>query len=51
MVFPDWILYDFKNDDYRTTKINSIFSVITSLLAIKKHKKTGIKQISLIIPV
>ena len=43
MVFPDWILYGFKKNDYRTTRINSIFSVITSLLVIKKHKKTGIK--------
>ena len=51
MVFPDGILYDFKNDDYRTTRINSIFSVIPSLSAKNKHKKTGIKLKIQIIPV
>ena len=43
MVFPDGILYDFKNDDYRTTRINSIFSVIPSLSVKNKHKKNGNK--------
>ena len=43
MVFPDGILYDFKNDDYRTTRINSIFSVIPSLSVKNKYKKNGNK--------
>ena len=43
MVFPDWILYGFKKDDYRTTRINSTFSVIPSLSVKKKHKKNGNK--------
>ena len=43
MVFPDGILYDFKNDDYRTTRINSIFSVIPSLSVKNRHKKNGNK--------
>ena len=51
MVFPDGILYDFKNDDYRTTKINPIFSLIPSLSVKNKHEKTGIKLKIQIIPV
>ena len=41
MVFPDGILYDFKNDNYRTTRVNSIFSVIPSLSIINNDKKNG----------
>ena len=43
MVFPDGILYAFKNDDYRTTRVNSIFDIAPSLSAINKHKKNGNK--------
>lgn len=41
MVFPEGILYDFKNDDYRTLRVNSIFSVIPSLSMKKERKKNG----------
>ncbi len=39
MVFPDGILYDFKNAIIRTTSLNSIFSVIPSYSKTNKDKK------------
>ncbi|MBT3302022.1 MAG: recombinase family protein [Bacteroidetes bacterium] len=41
MVFPVGILYDFKNGNYRTERINSIFSVIPSLSDKRKDIKKG----------
>ena len=31
MLFPEGILFDFKNDTYRTIRVNSFFSLISSL--------------------
>jgi site-specific DNA recombinase len=41
MLFPDGILYDFKNSDYRTFRTNSVFSAISSLSESFGHKKSG----------
>ncbi|MDB5002107.1 MAG: hypothetical protein JWQ34_332 [Mucilaginibacter sp.] len=40
LVFPDGITYNKKTDTYRTLKINSFFSSISSLSAIYKNEKT-----------
>ena len=41
MVFPDGIEYDRKNDEYRTFRVNSIFSYIPLIADEVEHKKTG----------
>ena len=43
MVFPEGILYDFKNGSYRTTRVNSIFSVIPLMSDKKEDIKKGNK--------
>ena len=43
MEFPDGILYDFENDNYRTTRVNSIYKVIPSLSNEKRAIKNGNK--------
>lgn len=35
MVFPEGILYDYENDIYRTTRVNTLFSLISSYTNIK----------------
>ena len=44
MVFPDGILFDHKNDCYRTHRMNSIFGVIPSLSNQMKENKNGTKS-------
>ena len=44
MVFPDGILYDTKIDDYRTTRINSLFAPIAEIAKSLGNKKTGTFQ-------
>tara|TARA_R110001592_G_scaffold45430_1_gene145160 strand:- start:12 stop:1619 length:1608 start_codon:yes stop_codon:yes gene_type:complete len=42
LLFPEGILYDFKNDVYRTIRVNSIFNVIHSLsIELAENKKRG----------
>jgi site-specific DNA recombinase len=41
MVFPEGILYDTKKDDYRTIRVNSLFSYIPELAMDLEQKKTG----------
>ncbi len=41
MVFPEGILYDFKNGNYRTERVNSIFNVIPLLSSKSKDIKKG----------
>ncbi len=43
MVFPGGILYDFKNNSYRTERVNSIFNVIPLLSSNSKDIKKGNK--------
>ena len=44
MVFPEGILFDFKNDTYRTTRVNSIFALINSLSDVLNGNKNGASQ-------
>ena len=41
MVFPDGIMYDFKNAIYRTERVNSVFSLIPSLSKVNKEIENG----------
>lgn len=41
MVFPEGILYDFKNDAYRTIRVNSIFSLIGCISKQLSENKNG----------
>ena len=42
LLFPEGINYSRKNDDYRTMKINLLFSVIPYLTGLAAGKKMGI---------
>ena len=54
MIFPDGILFDFKNDDYRTLRVNQIFDVIGSLSRFNNgdlaKQKTGFPKKSRSVP-
>ena len=39
MMFPEGILFDFKNDTYRTTRVNSIFALINSVSTVLGENK------------
>lgn len=42
MLFPEGILFDFKNDTYRTARVNSIFSLISYLsIYFRDNEKRG----------
>ncbi|WP_299213268.1 recombinase family protein [uncultured Dokdonia sp.] len=41
MVFPEGILFDHKNDCYRTIRVNAIFDTIPSLTSILEENKKG----------
>jgi DNA invertase Pin-like site-specific DNA recombinase len=41
MVFPEGILFDYKNDIYRTIRVNSVFNLIPSFSSSLKGKKKG----------
>ena len=41
MLFPDGIWYDFKNDCYRTKKVNTVFSCIPYLVGSTAENKSG----------
>ncbi len=41
MMFPEGILFDFKKDTYRTTRVNSIFSLINRLSLCFDENKNG----------
>ncbi|MBL6445745.1 recombinase family protein [Fulvivirga sp. 29W222] len=49
MVFPEGVLFDFKNDCYRTTRVNSIFDAIPyfSVSYSQKQKRTNQHNVSL----
>lgn len=49
MVFPEGVLFDFKNDLYRTTRVNSIFDAIPYLSGnySAKQKRTNQQNVSL----
>lgn len=44
MVFPEGILFDFKKDSYRTTRVNAVFDLIPSFSNNLKDKKNGTDQ-------
>lgn len=44
MMFPEGILFDFKNDTYRTIRVNSIFSLISRLSLCFNENKNGTNQ-------
>ena len=44
MMFPEGILFDFKNDTYRTTRVNSIFTLINSSSDALNGNKNGTSQ-------
>jgi hypothetical protein len=50
LLFPEGINYSRKNDDYRTLKINLLFSVIPYLTGLAKGKKNGDFNFSTEIP-
>ena len=41
LVFPDGIVYDKKKQEFRTDRINSVFSVIACLSSVLAKKKSG----------
>ena len=41
MVFPDGILFDHKNDSYRTLRVNSVFNVIPTIIRSLEGNKKG----------
>lgn len=43
-MFPEGILFDFKKDTYRTTRVNSIFSLISRLSLCFNENKNGTNQ-------
>jgi len=50
LLFPEGINYSRKNDDYRTSKINLLFSVIPYLTGLAEEKKKGDFNFSTEIP-
>lgn len=42
LVFPEGVIYDFKNDTYRTCKVNSVFSAIAGQARLLEEKKSGL---------
>jgi site-specific DNA recombinase len=45
LIFPDGIVYDKKNDNYRTPKINFVFHVIAGLSRDSEQNKKGTNEI------
>ena len=45
MIFPSGILFDFKNDCYRTTRVNNFFSIIPLISISCKGKRKGTTQL------
>ncbi len=50
LLYPEGLYYNRKNDDYRTTRINLVFSAIPYLLGIIEDKKNGDFDFSTKIP-
>jgi site-specific DNA recombinase len=46
-IFPNGFYYDRKNDQPRTTKMNSVFALITRLTGIIEEQKTGTSEVIL----
>ncbi len=41
MVYPDGIAYDRKNDEYRTGRVNSVFSYMATMAQVLEQNKNG----------
>ncbi len=46
MVFPDGIMYDYKNDRVQTTRVNNLWAVLPTLSTGYGNKKTGSSEFS-----
>ncbi|MDB5223931.1 MAG: putative bacteriophage resolvase/recombinase [Chitinophagaceae bacterium] len=42
LMFPEGVTYDFKNDSYRTCKVNSVFTVIAGQARLLEEQKSGL---------
>ena len=41
LVFPEWITYDRQQNEFRTFRVNTIFSLIADVARVSEAKKIG----------